>query len=162
MAATYIGRRNVLQHLLLTFGFQPVLSYAQGQINALPRSKSLRISAQEASRQGQPLVLMVTLKGCPWCDFVRNNHLLPLIQERGIFVVEIDLGNTVLPIQDFSDLQTTHKAVAQGLNVRRAPTLLFLNGAGAEIAPRLVGVSSQDYYGVYLEQRIDAARKLVS
>ena len=39
-----------------------------------------------------------------------------------------------------------------------APTLLFLGPKGEELAERLVGGSIPDFYGAYLEQRLEQAR----
>jgi thioredoxin-related protein len=157
-----IARRTALQHLILTLGFQSGLSYAQATSSNLVKVVSLRESAQLALRQGRPLVLMVGLRGCPWCDFVRASHLAPLIREQGIVVVELDMGNSGPEVRDFAGAMSSHKVLAQRWGVKRAPTVLFLDAAGEEVAPRLVGVSSQDYYGVYLEQRLDAAREHIS
>lgn len=161
MAAPPIARRSILKHLLLTLTFQQELSYAQGRITALPLSNALRSSARQAVQQNMPLVVMFTLHGCTWCDFVRNSHLLPLIRERGIHVVEVDISNSSLLMQDFDEVTVTHKTFAQKLGVKRTPTLLFFDAKGTEVAPRLVGVSSQEYYGAYLEQRIEIARQQI-
>lgn len=156
-----LTRRSALKHLLLTLSFQQVAVRAQDVPPRLAHARSMRTASQEARRRGQPLVVMVTLRGCAWCDFVRNSHLLPLMREQGIHAVEIDLGGDQVPLQDFDDRSTTHKAFALKLAIQRAPTLLFFDTAGIEVAPRLVGVSSQDFYGAYLEQRLDTARKLI-
>jgi hypothetical protein len=39
-----------------------------------------------------------------------------------------------------------------------APTVLFFGRTGREVAPRLVG-ASRDFYGAYLEQRLETARR---
>jgi hypothetical protein len=41
--------------------------------------------------------------------------------------------------------------------VRVAPTVSFLSARG-EVAPPLVGYSSPDFYGAYLDDRIEQAR----
>ena len=157
MAQLGVARRTALQQVILTLGFQGGLSYALAPPNTLVKLESLRDSAELAVRKGYPLVLMVSLRGCPWCDFVRSSHLLPLIREQGLVVAELDMGSS-LEFRDFAGATTNHKAMARGWGVKRAPTLLFLDANGTEVAPRLIGVSSQDYYGVYLEQRIEIAR----
>lgn len=47
--------------------------------------------------------------------------------------------------------------VAQVLGIRLAPTVVFL-GACGELAPRLVGYGSPDFYGAYLDERIETSR----
>lgn len=160
MAATFTARRTALQQLFLTLTLPVGLSYAQGSAT-ITQPHSLTDAAMQAATHDAPLIVMVTLRGCPWCDFVRTSHLKPLVRKRGMTVLEIDMANDVLQVRDFQQSQTTQKALAMQWGVKRAPTLLFLNSAGAEVAQRLVGVSSQDYYGVYLDQRIETARQSI-
>jgi hypothetical protein len=39
------------------------------------------------------------------------------------------------------------------------PTLLFLGSDGIELSERLVGIWSEDFYGAFIDNRIDEARK---
>jgi thioredoxin-related protein len=52
--------------------------------------------------------------------------------------------------------QAHGQALAASLQIRLTPTLAFF-GAKGEVAERLVGYGSPDFYGAYLEQRIEAA-----
>jgi len=40
-----------------------------------------------------------------------------------------------------------------------APTLLFIGRDGKEVAERLRGVPLPDFYGAYLQQRVEAANR---
>ncbi|HET6599527.1 MAG TPA: hypothetical protein VFG60_06155, partial [Burkholderiaceae bacterium] len=51
-----------------------------------------------------------------------------------------------------------HAAVARAWNAKLAPTVLFFDARGREIAERLVGAGLPDFYGAYLDQRLQAAR----
>jgi len=42
--------------------------------------------------------------------------------------------------------------------VSLTPTLLFLNADGEEMSEKLVGIWSEDYYGGFIDNRIDEAR----
>ena len=39
------------------------------------------------------------------------------------------------------------------------PTILFLDGAGNQLTNNLIGMSGRDYFGYYLEQRIEESIK---
>jgi hypothetical protein len=43
--------------------------------------------------------------------------------------------------------------------VSLTPTLLFLDADGNEISERLVGIWSEDFYGGFIDNRIDQARQ---
>jgi hypothetical protein len=42
--------------------------------------------------------------------------------------------------------------------VSLTPTLLFLNADGIELSERLIGIWSEDFYGGFIDSRIDTAR----
>ena len=73
---------------------------ARAQEGALPRPASLPAEATVAAKRGEPLVLLVSLPGCPYCERIRRDHLSPLLRESGGGVAQIDLGST-RPLSDF-------------------------------------------------------------
>lgn len=134
---------------------------ALAQETALPRPASLPAEAQAAAQRGEPLVLLVSLPGCPYCERVRRGYLTPLARESGGGVVQIDLGST-RTLTDFDGATRTHDAIARARNASFTPTVLFLGPRGDEIAERLVGAGVPDFYGAYLDQRLVTARKALS
>lgn len=125
---------------------------------ALPSPASLRGAAQAAAARGEPLVVMTTLSGCPYCDLVRNHHLLPMRREGKVQAVQIDIRDRTSNLQGFRGENTTPAEQARRWNARFAPTVLFLGPDGQELAERLVGVAVADFYGDYLEARLKEAR----
>ena len=134
---------------------------ARAQETALPRPASLPAEATAAAKRGEPLVLLVSLPGCPYCERIRRDHLSPLLRESGGGVVQIDLGST-RPLTDFDGATRTHDAFARTRQATFTPTVLFLGPRGDEIAERLVGAGVPDFYGAYFEQRLVTARKVLS
>lgn len=134
---------------------------ATAQETALHRPASLPAEAQAATQRGDPLVLLVSLPGCPYCERIRREHLSPLLRESGGGVIQIDLGSTQ-PLIDFDGVTRTHDAVARARNASFAPTVMFLGPRGDEIAERLVGAGVPDFYAAYLDQRLATSRKTLS
>ena len=52
---------------------------------ALPEELALALAT------GSPLVVMVSLEGCPFCKIVRESYLVPMRQEQGLPVVQVDM-----------------------------------------------------------------------
>lgn len=125
---------------------------------ALPTPASLRGAAQAAAARGEPLVVMTTLPGCPFCDLVRNHYLLPMRREGKVQAVQLDIRDRSV-LQDFKGQTTTPADVARVWKARFAPTVLFLGPEGEELAERLVGVAVPDFYGEYLDARLNEARR---
>lgn len=125
---------------------------------ALPKARSLPEELAIALAKGRPLVVMVSLNGCPYCKIARENYLLPLVRQDAISVVQVDML-TKSPVLDFQGQATTHEQLVDKWRVQIAPTLLFFGKAGAEKAERLVGGYLPDFYGAYLQDRLSAAQK---
>lgn len=127
---------------------------------ALPVAGSLAAELRSALAKGRALVVMVSLEGCPFCRIVRENYLASMHAE-GQPVVQLEMKRA-LPLLDFAGSSTTHGAFVDALGVKVAPTVLFFGRSGKEAAPRLAGTSIPDFYGAYLQDRVDAANRAVS
>jgi thioredoxin-related protein len=127
---------------------------------SLPPSVSLPDELAAALAAGSPLVVMVSLEGCPFCKIVRESYLAPMRQEQRLPVVQVDMRSQ-RSVKNFSGSATTHEALIAAWRIELAPTVLFLGRQGVEVAQRLVGGYIPDFYGAYLEQRLELARRTV-
>lgn len=126
----------------------------------LPRPQSLSEALAGALAGGKALVVMVSLRGCPYCDIVRDAYLRGLLA-AGQPVVQIEMAGSA-PLADLQGKPSTHERVVRALDVHVAPTVLFLGRGGREVAGRIPGMASPDYYGYYLQQRVEAANRAVA
>ena len=134
---------------------------ASAKDSALPIRPSLPQAAFIAKAQGQPLVLLISLPGCVYCELVRRSYLLPLLPESGLQAFQLDVSNRSTSLMGFDGKPTTASAQASAWKATFTPTVLFLGSRGQELAERLVGIAVPDFYGAYLEQRLVAARKVL-
>ena len=125
---------------------------------ALPVPASLPQVALAAKTQGQPLVLLISLPGCVYCELVRRSYLMPLLAEIGLQAFQLDVSNRSTSLVGFDGKPTTAAAQANAWKATFTPTVLFLGSQGQELAERLVGIAVPDFYGAYLEQRLVTAR----
>ncbi len=133
---------------------------AQAALASFPVPASLQDELALALKAREPLVLMVSLDGCPFCKIARENYLAPLVREQGLRVVQINMQHKEA-VKDVRGAGKTHEGLIAELKVHIAPTLIFYGRNGAEVAERLVGIGSEDFYGAYLDQRVAAARAAV-
>ena len=152
--ATPVARRRLLLGgaLLLATGV------SHGAEVALPPAYAFPQHLAAALARGLPLTVMVSLPGCPFCKVVRDSHLAPLLREQAVAVVQIDIGST-LPLLGVHGQAGTHAEQVRQWGVKVAPTLLFFGRQGNEVAERLVGALLPDFYGAYLAQRLETARR---
>jgi len=126
----------------------------------LPTTDSLAASLEQALQVKQPLVVMVSLHGCPFCKVVRENYLHPL-RTSGLQVVQIDMRNS-RALVDFDGGSLTQDAWVKKQGIKLAPTVLFYGAQGREVAARLKGAYLPDFYGAYLDEQLAVARKAVA
>ncbi|WP_432259073.1 SoxW family protein [Cupriavidus sp. TMH.W2] len=126
----------------------------------LPPATDLAAHGTEAARRGEPLVVLVSMPGCGYCDAVRRNYLGPQAAAGEIAVRELDMTADT-PLRDADGSLTTARDWARAHQVRVAPTVLFLDRQGRAAASPLPGMQP-DFYGAYLEQALDQARAAVA
>jgi hypothetical protein len=153
-------RRRKFSRVLVAGAMLPAVSFAKD--SALPVPASLPAVAEAATRLGEPLVLLVTLPGCPFCELVRRSYLLPARQDAGLQAWQLDVSNRSSALLGFDGKPTTAALQTRTWKASFTPTVLFLGARGQELAERLVGIAVPDFYGAYLEDRLAAARKVLA
>jgi thioredoxin-related protein len=138
----------------------PVWRTGLADVATLSTSASLPDELARALKSGGPLVVMVSLEGCPFCKVTREHYLAPMHAQQSLPVVQIDMRSN-LPVKDFNGAVTTHDQVIRAWGVKVAPTVLFFGRGGNEVAERLGGSYLPDFYGAYLDQRLQAARAAI-
>ena len=155
--STGLTRRQWAQAMLLSaLPAMAAMAAQDASERLLPTSQSLPKDLAAALAGKQPLIVMATLHGCPFCKVVREHYLRPLSQS-GAFVTQIHfLSDDALVA--FNGSRSTHGNVVKQLGIEVAPTVLFFGRDGREVAPRLSGSSIPDFYGAYLDDRMETAR----
>lgn len=157
-ASSFRARRRLCLQLLLA-GAAPAWAALDASERLLPTSQSLQHDLALALARKQPLVVMASLHGCPFCKIVREHYLLPL-QRSGALVTQIHFLSREA-LQDWDGTATTHGDMVRQLKIEVAPTVLFHGAGRREVADRLIGSSIPDFYGAYLDERMKTARAAV-
>jgi thioredoxin-related protein len=147
------------QFSALTAGSLALPASALARDSALPVPASLPQTARALKAQGQPLVLLISLPGCVYCELVRRSYLIPLRTEANLQAWQLNILDTTTALRGFDGKATTAAAQVQSWKANFTPTVLFLGSTGQELAERLVGIAVPDFYGSYLEERLTTARK---
>ena len=123
----------------------------------LPSAVSLPDDLVQALKKGNPLLVMVSLEGCPICKIVREHYLAPMREQQGLPAVQVDMRSSQT-IKDFGGLMLTQDALIRKWRIKVAPTVVFFGRGGVEIAERLVGGYIPEFYSAYLDERLRSAR----
>jgi len=160
LSATFAPFSRQRRQLIVAGALAAILPVARAASVTLPQAVSLADELAAALRRGEPLVVMVSLEGCPFCVVARNNYLGPLRAEGHLNIVQVDM-RTPRPMKDFQGQPLTHDQMSRRWAIKLAPTVLFFGRGGLEVADRLVGGMLSDFYGAYLDQRLDQARRAI-
>ena len=131
---------------------------SQPRETPLPTPASLRSAALAAQSQGEPLVLLVSIAGCPWCELLRRNYLAPMRAE-GLPAFQIKVDDRTTAVANFKAQASTGADIASAYQAKLTPTVMFFNAQGIEIAPRIAGVASADLLGAQLDNALRTARE---
>jgi thioredoxin-related protein len=134
--------------------FNTSQSYAaQSSIIAV---NNLQIDAALAKEQGMLLLVLVTLPSCSACEFVKENIVEPMIAAGDFDNVAVvrELSLQAYSITDFDGNNIDANDFAHRYSAEFAPSMLFLSADGDQLHKPIIGMSSRDYYGFYLEEAI--------
>ncbi len=128
---------------------------------AIPLATDLQADGRLSRARREPIVILFSLPGCPYCEIVRRSHLNPMLRDPAqagrAIIRQIDVGAD-LRITGFKGERTTHEAIARAHEVRSAPVVAFWDGAGLPVADPLMGMLLADFYAAYLDAALETAR----
>ncbi len=114
--------------------------------------------AAAAAEPPQPIVLYVSRSTCAYCRRLESAVLQPLLVSKTL-TGKVHLRELVtdasIPLAGFDGLLATPAEVAASYAANVTPILLFLDGSGEELVPRITGYNGSDYYAVYLDRAIN-------
>jgi len=128
----------------------------------VPAAGDLRREAGRAEQACVPLLLEFAAAGCEYCTLLEDAILKPMLLNRDYdtrVVMRKLLLDRAATVVDFSGQPVTAANLAQRYRVSLTPTLLFLDGAGEELTERMIGVTTLDFYGGYLDQALEASKR---
>jgi len=127
----------------------------------LPAAGDLPAAAAEARQRNAPLLVMFSSDECPYCDVVKKEYLIPLVEDPAererVLVRVVNLGHQT-PLVDFGGHPSTHTEFARSQGVDFVPTLRFFDATGRTLVPDMVGLTLEDFYSWYLTAAIDEAQ----
>lgn len=128
----------------------------------VPLVQDLSADAKDARARHVPILVMAGAPDCIYCQRVLNEFLIPMSRNADYQAkvilrrIETRSGHSLV---DFSGKTVSHDAFARAHHIKFTPTILLLGPDGQELAEPLVGLSTPDYYGAFLDQAIDSARE---
>lgn len=141
--------------------WMPLLAGAgHGPAPQVDVSRDLAADAQLARTQQLPILLLFTTEYCDYCEMLEEDFLRPMLisgHYQDKVMIRKVVARTDQSMIDFDGARVDTEKLARRYKVRVYPTLLFLDNTGRELAERMVGINTPEFYGGYLDDNIDVA-----
>jgi thioredoxin-related protein len=125
-----------------------------------PPAIDLQADAQVAAGMSRTLLIVFVSDRCAYCEIALNEFLIPMSGNPDYgnrIIMRRIVTNQDLPLRDFRGDLTTHRKFAKRLNVRMTPVIQMFDTRGLLLGKPLIGVTTLDYYGDFIDQTIDKA-----
>lgn len=133
----------------------------QGAVSAgLPIAADLKGDGQQAREERLPILVFFSAQSCQYCEKMRSLFLEPMYSSGDyadkviLREVQVESGST---LRDFKGDKVSHAEFARRRGVTFTPQILFMDPAGRELVPAMVGLSTPEFFSGYLDEAIDTA-----
>jgi len=124
----------------------------------VPYARDLQKDA-EAARAVNGVVLLVFVgANCSYCETALNEFLIPMSGNADYLakVVMRRVDSTGFrDLKDFQGRKVSHRKFSGENGANLTPTVMLFDGEGRQLGKPVVGITTPDYYGYYLDQAID-------
>lgn len=126
--------------------------------------KDLSLLAAQAREDNKIILLEITASYCSYCALLEEEIIKPMLRsgdyEKTVLIRQLEM-DSFYPVKDFAGNDTTPAELARKLKVKLTPTLLFLDADGNEVAERILGVYSLDFFGFYVDEALAKGLKRI-
>lgn len=126
----------------------------------VPQTLNLQADGMAAARMKVPLLLVFSQEHCEFCQLLKEEIIEPML-------ISGDYANRVIirefmiddagPATDFRGNQIEPYDIFHDYDMFVTPTVIVVDWHGRELAERMVGINTVDYYGYYLDEAIELA-----
>ena len=129
---------------------------AQG--NALETARDLQAESLLATQRKLPLIVLYSRHDCKFCEIVRREHLVPMLQQarfKNRLIIRQINQDSDQGMVDFGGRPTTQAQFSASQKVGFVPVVAFYGANGESLAAPLVGLRLADFYQGYLDEATD-------
>jgi len=151
--------KPLINFFFLVFLVPIHFSHASDQVSVITTVQAvenLDALFKQSKRQKKVILLEISASYCSFCRKLEAEIINPMI-------ISGDYGHVIirqLEIDGDNDIKMPNgqsispAEYARSKNVFATPTLLFLNDKNEEVAKRIIGINSVDYFGAYVDDAL--------
>lgn len=126
----------------------------------VPYARNLQKDGLLAAKKDGVVLVMFSGDYCGYCERVLNEFLIPMSRNpeyQNKLVMRRVVNTGYSTIKGFDGTVEEHREFASDQGIGMVPTVVLYDRNGKRLAKPLVGLTTVDYYGYYLDQAIDQA-----
>jgi thioredoxin-related protein len=126
----------------------------------VPYARNLQKDARLADLKNGVVLVMFSGEYCGYCERVLNEFLIPMSRNpdyQSKLVMRRVEKTGFTSVKDFDGSTEDHRRFSSEHGIRLVPTVMLFDTKGRRLGKPLVGLTTVDYYGYYLDQAIDEA-----
>jgi thioredoxin-related protein len=126
----------------------------------VPYATDLAKDAALARAHHTALLVVFVGKDCSYCETVLNDFLIPMSRNpeyQSKVLMRRVATSSNRDLKDFSGQDMTQQQFAGFNGVYLVPTVMLFDDKGNPLTKPLVGLTTVDYYGMFLDRAIDQA-----
>lgn len=154
--------RNFGILIALILGVSVIFSQTQAKPDgSFKELQNLQTLGEQSKQLELPILLMFGAEWCEYCHVLTENVFEPMMlsglyEEKAVLMRHVGVDESAL-IPDFSGKPIKKSKWAYQLNADLTPTVLFLDGNGKEVAPRIVGIPEITMFSGVLHKNLNIA-----
>ncbi len=146
--------------VLLTSIFNAATTRANSDDEILPAvhivsTNDLRAEGKLSQQTQKPILILFSMEGCAYCEFVEEEHLKPMLRNQDYLdkvIIRRVMTDDYDDVIDFDGTKISSLDFSARYGAYVTPTVVFLNHEGVELSPRLLGVRNTEFYGGDLDE----------
>lgn len=155
------ARLPVVRFLLAFLPLFIAVNMVQADEVDIPFARDFEADGKLVASTNTIIILYFSAPDCRYCMKLEEAVLKPMLKsgdyDEQILLRKIDWRSSAM-VGDFSGRRISLYALAEHYAVKVTPTLVFVDSSGREIAARILGFQSADFFWFYLDQRIEQSR----
>ena len=128
----------------------------------LPVASDLEEDGRVGRSRNAVILLYFAAPDCRYCMKLEEAVLKPMLRsgdyDKQVILRKVDWRSPAIVV-GFSGQWISLHSLAEHYAVKVTPTLVFVDPSGREVAPRILGFQSADFFWYYLDQSVEQSRK---
>jgi len=150
---------------IVCFQFFIINSTVMAAEIAIPVANDFEQDGKKGQSSNAVILLYFSAPDCRYCMKLEEEVLKPMLRsgdyDKQVLLRKIDWRSPTI-VSDFFGQRISLQKLSERYDVKVTPTLVFVDSNGREVAPRILGFQSADFFWHYLDQRIQLSRSAMN